>query len=203
MLVAAEKFLQRRSLRQPSPFICPGGDCGGCALGGVLGLTVPELYEKFNTTGLTHAGELDRCLRQALTYGYADRALDFYVDVHGWTKHWPCFGRPAYLASLEWFRVLAMAIDAGYYGLAEVSYDRAGGPDTNHWIALCGYRTEGSVSGKTITGEVLMSCSVKGEEWIEARHFLQTMGGYAARWVRPLSVQTSAAVESRGDGGSR
>lgn len=187
MLVASQKVLDRRALRQPTPFLCEGGDCGGCSLGGVLGLSVAEVYERFSTKGLTHAGELDRCLRVALGAGLADRAMDFYVDVHGWTKAWPCFGRPAYLASLEWFRVLQMAIDAGYYGITEVSYDRNGGPDTNHWIVLCGYRTDGSISGKAITGEVLMSCSVKGEEWIEARQFLQTMGGYAARWVRPVA----------------
>jgi hypothetical protein len=187
MLVPSEKILSRRSLSQPHPHICLGGDCGACSLGGVLGISVPEVYAKFNSTGLTHVSEMDRSLRCALTYGLADRALDFFVDVAGWSNHWPCFGRPAYLASLQWFRVLQMAIDAGYYGVAEVSYERAGGPDTNHWVVLCGYRTRGCVSGETITGDLLMSCSVKGEEWIEAKTFLQTMGGYATRYLRPLN----------------
>lgn len=186
MLIAAQTTLHKRSLKQPTPGICKGGDCGACSIGGVLGISVPEVYERFNSEGITHVGEMDSCLRYSLTLGLSERALDFHVDVAGYSTHWPCFGRPAYLASLQWFRVVQMAIDAGYYGLAEVSFERAGGPDTNHWIVLCGYRTDGCVPDKVITGEVLMSCSVKGEEWIEASQFLKTMGGYATRFVRPI-----------------
>jgi hypothetical protein len=183
VLIASEKILPRRALKQPSPEICPGGDCGACSLGGVLGLSVSDLYAKFSCKGLTHGGEMDRCLRCALTYGMANRAWDFFVEPGGW--HLKAFGSPAYLASLQWFRLVQMAIDGDYYGLAEVAHDRGGGPETNHWIAICGYRTNGAEGGGVITGEVLISCSVRGEEWMEARQFLKTMGGFATRFVRP------------------
>lgn len=183
---AGEIVLPRRSRPQPHPELRKGGDCGGCALGGALGLEVAEVYKAFDTEGITNGHEMARCLRCAAMYGHADRILDVHAE---WDYRTGCdaFGHPAYFQYLPWFNYIRMAIDAGYYGVAMVNYEGTGEPETNHWILVCGARTEGTVSGKTITGEVLVSCSVRGEKWYEARHFLKQMGGYDTLLVRPKS----------------
>lgn len=181
---AGELVLPRRARHQPSSIICTGGDCGACALGGALELEVPAVYARFSSRGITNRHEMARCLRCASSYGLADRAIDTPAE-------WPAnrymfsFGSPASHEALCWFNYTRMAIDAGYYGVAMVDSDRNGGPDTNHWVLICGARTEGAVTGKPLTGDVLLSCSMQGERWIEARELLRTMGGYDALFVRP------------------
>lgn len=142
------------------------------------------MYARFSSEGITNRYEMARCLRCASSYGLADRVIDTPAE-------WPSnrymfsFGSPAVHEALCWFNYTRMAIDAGYYGVAMVDYERNGGPETNHWVLICGARTEGSVTGKALTGDVLLSCSVQGERWIEARELLRTMGGYDALFVRP------------------
>lgn len=183
--IAGEVTLSRRALAQPHPIICVGGDCGACALGGALDLDVPTVYERLSSTGITNAGEMSRCLRCAVSYGFADRILDEPAE---WPsrRYMRSFGFPAVHEYLCWFNQVRLAIDAGYYGVAMVDQSETGGPDTNHWVLLAGARTKGSVTNQVLTGEVLISCSVKGERWIEARSFLRTMGGYDALFVRPI-----------------
>jgi hypothetical protein len=184
---AGEIVLTRRAVPQPSPHIAVGGDCGACCLGGALGLTVPEVYERFDSKGLFHYGEMGRCLRCAVMYGLADRITDVHAQ---WlTNHYLySFGLPAHHEYVPWFNHIRMAIDAGYYGVAEIDFAGNCGPDTNHWILICGARTEGSVVNKIITGEVLISCSVQGERWVEAKDFLKRFGGYNVLFVRPTNV---------------
>lgn len=95
------------------------------------------------------------------------------------------FGQPGHFAYVAWFNYIRMAIDAGYYGVAMVNYAGTGEPETNHWLLICGARTEGAVHRGPITGEILTSCSVRGDKWYEAREFLKNMGGYDALLIRP------------------
>lgn len=185
MGAAGEVVLPCRAHKQPSPYICIGGDCGACSLGGVLGLAVPDLYSRWGSKGITNRTEMGRCLRCASSDGLASRMIDTPAQ---WpdARYLDSFGSPAVHEALPWFQYVRMAVDAGYYGVTEVDYDAHGGPETNHWVLICGARTNGAENGKALTGEVLISCSVKGERWIEAREFLRTMGGYAALFVRPL-----------------
>lgn len=186
MGAAGELVLPRRARRQPSPWICKGGDCGACALGGALDLDVADLYSRFSSEGITNRGEMGRCIRCASSYGFADRIIDTPAE-------WPAcrymhsFGSPAVHEGLCWFNHVRMAIDAGYYGVAMVDFEQKGGPETNHWVLIAGARTKGSVVGEVLTGDVLITCSVTGERWIEAREFLRTMGGYDALFVRPVA----------------
>jgi hypothetical protein len=178
-----EVILPRRSLIQPRPEIHKGGDCGACCLGGALGIQVADVYSRFDSQGITHSGEMARCLRCSI-HELADRMLDIPAE-------WPSnryihsFGSPAVHEALPWFNHVRMAIDAGYYGLATVDYSGNGGPDTNHWVLICGAKTEGSPVGKLITGDILASCSVNGDKWYESRDFLSRMGGFNTLFVRP------------------
>lgn len=182
MGAAGEVVLPRRAHTQPSPIIHQPGDCGACALGGALGISIAEVYTLFGSEGITGHSEMARCARCASTQGLADRIIDEPAE-------WPraqylrSFGYPARHQHLPWFQYVRMAIDAGYYGLACVDMEATGGPDTNHWLLICGARTE--ARGR-MTGEVLTSCSVRGERWIEAREFLRDWGGYDVLFVRPM-----------------
>lgn len=194
MIGAAGKVvLPRRVQPQPTPDIHPGGDCGACVIGGALGISVPEVYRRFQSTGVTSHYEMRRLLRCSVSEGLADRIIEEPCEWDSHGQHWRSFGLPAFMQSLPWFNQVRMAIDAGYYGLAQVDFSRRGltGPtlDTDHWVLLCGARTEGSVCGKTLTGEVLVSCSARSsagrDEWVEARDFLTHRGGYDVLFVRP------------------
>lgn len=180
---AGEIVLPRRARLQPRPEIHQGGDCGACVLGGVLDLEVAEIYRRFDSKGLTHLGEMQRCLRCAASDGIADRIVENYCTWRTYMRE--SFGHPAFFNYLDWFNYVRMAIDAGYYGLAEVDMHGDVYPDTNHWILICGARTKGCVMGETLTGEILVSCSVSGERWWEAREFLKTKGGFCTLFARP------------------
>lgn len=188
---AGEVVLPRRSVLQPHPEIHKGGDCGACALAGALGISAAEVYARFDSQGITNKHEMARCLRCASSAGLADRVIDTHAE---WPAgHWASsFGHHAVLEYLSWFTHVRMAIDAGYYGVAMVNYDGARVIDefeTNHWVLICGARTEGAVSGKTITGEVLLSCSAgRLNGWFEARDVLKRLGAYDVLFVRPAQV---------------
>lgn len=181
---AGELVLPRRARKQPQPLICNGGDCGACSLGGALDIDVPALYERFSSTGITNRGEMARCLRCAVSYGLADRIIDTPAEWPA-NRYMHSFGSPASHEAQPWFNQVRMAIDAGYYGVTMVDYEMQGGPDTNHWNMIAGARTKGSVLNEALSGEILLSCSVRGERWIDAREFLRTMGGYDVLFVRP------------------
>ena len=188
---AGEATLPRRAVHQPQPHIYPQGDCGACSLGGAIGLTVPEVYARFEPRGggITNGGEMERCLRCCVSYGLADRMLDCPAEFPN-ARYLSAFGSPAIHEYTQWFNYVRMAIDAGYYGIANVDYDGNGGPDTNHWVLICGARTEGAIVGKMLTGEILVSCPASGERWQEARDFLKRMGGYDIRFVRPIEARS-------------
>lgn len=185
MGLPGELVLPRRSLKQPGPYICVGGDCGACALGGALGFAdVPAVYAEFDTKGMTNRTEMGRCIRVASSHKLADRIIDTPAEWPA-ARYMDSFGYPAWQEALPWFQSVRMAIDAGYYGITEVDYDGHSGPETNHWVLIAGARTKGAVSNEVMTGEVLISCSVHGEGWYEARDFLKRFGGYCVLFVRP------------------
>jgi hypothetical protein len=183
-----ELVLDRRALRQPQPEIHKGGDCGACSLGGALGIAVQEVYRLFTSDGITQTGEMARCLRCAAIEKLADRIIDEHAE-WPYARYFRSFGHPSRFESLQWFNYVRMAVDAGYYGLAKIDFARNGGPDTNHWVLICGARTLGIETDKTLTGDVLLSCSVTGESWVEAAQFLEKCGGYDILFVRPIGAR--------------
>lgn len=192
-----ERILQRRVIRQPSLGIVPGGDCGACVLGGALGISVERVYDELQEKrhSISH-GEMSRLLRVACMHDLADRCIDepaewrsSYTRLHG------AFGHGAHLEAMPWFAYVRMAIEAGYYGIAQVDFARnageaKGGPD--HWVLICGARYV-SIPPAKVPGayhtehKILVSCSagnVDGE-WVEAWDFLRHRGGYNLLFVRP------------------
>ncbi len=185
---AGETVLPRRAVPQPHPHVVKNGDCGACVLGGALGLPVEEVYDRLKSgRECINRGEMARMLRVACHEGIADRMIEAPAEWPSYQHFGQPFGRLAYLQSLDWFNYVRMAIDAGYYGLAEVNLSYSVPHETDHWVLICGARTEGGVVGKKLTGEVLVSCSARNPsgEWVEAREFLKERGGFNLLFVRP------------------
>lgn len=195
-------ILPRRVLPQPKPAISPGGDCAACSLGGLLGfLSVQEVYEKFSSglaRGTTWSEARDR-LYEAKAEGLIDRLV---TDVPVWPPEWQAkmtWGLPGWSMSLEWFAYMTMAFDAGYYGLTSISHKGLGPvTHTDHSVLLCGVRereepviVEGKKLANKIIQELLVSCSSKGDYWVEVNEFLERSGGFNVLLARPVSQKES------------
>ncbi len=188
MTTPAEILLPRRSLPQPHPFIRHNGDCGACALGGMLGLSGPEeAYALLPDSQAFGPPEIRRALANAERSGLVDRIVD---DVPMWplsamhATNMP-WGLPGWWCqSGAWFRHVRVAIDAGYYGLAPVSF-AAGGARSHidHIVLICGAR-----EAERGRGEIAVSCSARGGavEWVGAHEFLRDRGGFNVLLARPV-----------------
>lgn len=171
-----EVVLPLRVVPQPQPHLNPGGDCSACVLAGLLGVGVEEVYVKFGDgapKGLTYYCRM-RILERAQSAGLVDR-LVFAVPL------WPSamdgflpFGHSGHLAAREWFNYVRMAVDAGYYGVASVQFEKTGAgfvapPETNHAVLLCGVRERvvPTEYGHRVDSEVLVSCSSKSSPDLE------------------------------------
>jgi hypothetical protein len=177
---------------QPVPHLNPGGDCGACVLAGLLGLEPAQVYERLCAGKVESIGypEMQRLLRAHPEL--FDRAV--WEAPLGWPVYdiQRAFGAPAHLQGSAWFAYVRMAIDAGYYGIANVDFRRGGttgyGPD--HWVLICGARLRPPPPGESgrVWQEVLVSCSAKSspdEEWVDAHDFLRERGGFNLLLARP------------------
>lgn len=204
-----EVVLPRRVKPQPTPDIVNGGDCGACVYGGLFDMPIERVYDEYREKRTSiDFWEMARMLRVAESQGLADRIIDQPIrptSGHGFTGGFAAFGSPAFMASHEWHRVVQMAIDAGYYGVCEVDYDRKGidGTGTNHWVLICGsrigikwtYKDHGGTLGVVGSGEcimdVLVSCSARAtggrDEWVNATEFLRYRGGFNMLFARPVA----------------
>lgn len=194
-----EVVLSHRVHRQPSPALHPGGDCGACVLGGLLGLDPAETYTRY---GEKHIPDTITwwAMRDALYLAQSDQRLDRIVTQ---TPCWPwectpgimAFGPLSTMQSQAWWSYLRMALDAGYYGLTHVDHSRRGshGPGPNHWVMLCGMRVNepeippGAV-GVRIRQEVLVSCSASNPEgeWVDLHDLLRERGAWEMYLARPV-----------------
>jgi hypothetical protein len=183
-------ILPRRAHSQPSPGIVPGGDCGACVLGGALGLSVPETYERFIVSRFGKpqsfcTENMTDALGRAVREGLADRAVT-HAPVWPVDGKWMPWGLNGRNQRQPWAVYLHMALDAGYYGIAEVSMAGAGldAPGPDHWVMLCGIRPD---PGGSMIEEILVSCSARHPEgrWICSREFLIKHGGFNVQFVRP------------------
>ena len=184
---------------QPQPHLAEGGDCAACVLGGLLGLEVPEVYDQILDGKLeaTSRPEWEEMLQNAEQEGTVSRVI---LDVPFWNfpTYYGAFGPSGYLNFPEWFRYVRMALEAGYYGVASVVYDKTGAsgeipPATDHVILICGAREvevpHPTLPSSTIQNEVLISCSAKSspdEEWVNTKQFLVERGGYNIMLVKPV-----------------
>lgn len=201
IVVREEIVLPRRVVPQPQPFITKGGDCGACVLGGLLGLTVGEVYDRTRPEDRSFCRPIfESLLMIAKIEGLLDRLI---LDVPIWfqRKATMSFGLQGHMAFTEWFSYVRMAIEAGYYGICEVSFDQEGPqgkypPETDHVVLICGVR-EVQIPLETMKGcsrtdcEILVSCSARSspdEEWVEVQSFLSNRGGYNIMLARPAGA---------------
>lgn len=189
--VVDQVILPRRVVPQPTPNIFPAGDCGACVFGGLVAISPAEVYRRFHDDKRSSLSWFE--MRSALHQ--ADGELLDRINVDPPMLWPPChesqltFGMPALNQALGWFSFARMAIDAGYYGLAEVDYAKTGrAPD--HWVLLCGHREVWPArnEGGPIHPQLLVSCSARSspdEEWVNVHDFLEKRGGFHAFWARP------------------
>jgi hypothetical protein len=157
---------------------------------------VQEVYERVVTgederrRGLTWPG-MQRALSEAASQDLVDRVIN---DVPSWPAYpgHMVHGSPGWLTSTAWFRYVAMALDAGYYGLLGESSDGAGPlKETDHWVLLVGARATwkpAAVAGaRSLCTEILTSCSRRGENWFEAAEYLKRRGGFNVLLARPTA----------------
>lgn len=185
--------LTRRVCPQPVPHLNPGGDCGACVLAGLLEWSIPDVYQRLLGGAVEPVNRDD--MRRALWSGYSLGLVDRIADDAPlcWEVYDPhrTFGSPAHLQGGPWFAYVRMALDAGYYGLAEVDHRRGGplGQGKDHWVLICGAReVPPPPPGGAVAQDVLVSCSSKStpdEEWVDARAFLRDRGGFNLLLARP------------------
>lgn len=197
--------LPRRVTPQPTPGIVPGGDCGACVLSGLLGISVERVYDDLcEARESIHYAEMSRVMRSVTSNGLAVASIDepaLWLPF-GTASGMYSFGIQARDCAMAWFRYVRMALEAGYYGIAKVDYDRnvasQRGRETNHWVAIVGARAawkdHPTVAGARVgVGEVLVSCSARSsadEEWVDRNDFLRERGGLDLLFVKPAEVRT-------------
>jgi hypothetical protein len=193
-----EIVLPRRVVHQPDPGIAPGGDCGACALGGLLGIAAAEAYRYGRKREGVELGTLTDwyAMKKAVIAAGVEGMFDRHVTA---VPVWPSsffeltmtFGPD--VAVQEWWDYFVMALDAGYYGFAQVDFKRRGrddGPGSDHWVLLVGARQISPAGPGLVRQEVLVSCSAKSspdEEWVGMQDFLKWRGGYNLILARPAA----------------
>lgn len=187
-----EVVLPRRVLRQPVPSLVPGGDCGACVLAGLTGrASVQDVYDARSKGEPKPISYWD--MRQALIEDVPERLDRTCTNVAFWVSdsfvEISPFGFPATCQAQAWFAYVRMAIDAGYYAVANVASTR-NGKDTDHWVLICGVRELYPAGSGIVRQELLVSCSsvsTPDEEWVGLHEVLGQRGGFNALLARPSS----------------
>jgi hypothetical protein len=188
-----EVVLPKRVVPQPQPPLNAEGDCGSCALAGLLGITVEEVYERKGEVKPFCWLTLLKLVGEAYWNGELDRLVEA-------VPYWPNpdslrgFGDPSWLSNLEWFAYVRMGLDAGYYGLMNYNMDGIGPFGmADHFVLVVGARdhevpnphSEGST---LILHELLISDSstrTPDEQWMDHLRLLRNHGGYNVMLARP------------------
>ncbi len=167
----------------------PRGDCAGCCFAGLTGWPIERVYaEIYDRQDAPSNPFIRRYLHAALAAGALDRLAD---ETPIWmaeeSQMW--WGMPARTMALGWWQRVRMAIDAGYYGLAEVCFAKTADAPTDHVVLICGAREIYPPAGEcgAIREEILVSCSATHPEgrWVSVRDFLREWGGFNLFLARP------------------
>lgn len=184
--------LPRRALKQPSPAIVEGGDCGACALAGVTGLSIEQIYDDYSgKREAFHKISMEQTLDELKRHEILDRVITDTPIWFDW-RTLGMWGMPSWNMANQWFNYIVMAIDAGYYGIAHIDYDQKGPmASSDHIVVICGARQRlqpiKNSPGAKITQEILISCSGSSPngEWKELNNYLSTSGGFDCSLIRP------------------
>lgn len=206
--------VDRHSARQPSPSLNSGGDCGLCCISGVLGHGtefVREAYRlAYDSPDTIRALSLP-CMTKALSnlhhqHGLIEDLADYPVQPRvGFGRGVSPWGYPGDQLFNEWLHQLRTHLEAGYVGVTEILFS-GGGRTTadfkyrgsDHWVLLIGaksvYWEKRDEQGKFQFGGwdkyVKVSCSVKGDYWVDIQDFLTQYGGFHVLFVRPVPMPT-------------
>lgn len=194
-------LLPRRVVHQPTPEVHPGGDCGACVLAGLLGMSVPDVYDKIQrpmTTGWQGPASFSRKgivngLEYARQEGLVEDVLSETPRWHQKWDEWSEWGDPGWVQSGPWRSYVRLGMQAGYYAVANVRFDKDGPlkGNSDHWVLLCGARTRWrAFDGERCVGDhqFLVSCSARStpdEEWVEPLDFLRQRGGFNVVLIKP------------------
>jgi len=201
-MAADNLCLPLRVVKQPSPAVYSGGDCGACVIAGLVGCAIEEAYG-FQDPDMRAKGAKDR----PTPFGWRDMAHTLKWRTRGIAEviadipMWPhniheanqAFGYPSWQQNLQWLAYVRMALRAGFYGVCSVSHDGAGPlNDHDHWVMVCGAREsvhpiESMPGASRVDQELLISCSASAPDgkWIDHLVFLKEHGGYNIILVRP------------------
>lgn len=189
--------LPKRAVPNPSPRLFKDGDCGACVLAGLFDMKVDHVYASRRDGKVSPFSY--QCMRDFLFDRQSLSKIDrFILEIPHWDypQSLMPFGNVSWLNSTAWFNYVRMGIDAGYYGIAFVRYDKKGTTHpiiSDHIVLVCGVRdrcvTIPELKGASVINhEILISCSAKNtdnEEWVVASDFLRDRGGYNIILVRP------------------
>jgi hypothetical protein len=161
----------------------------------LTGKDVPQVYADLRDGKVDSIGfvEMQHVLRQFDAEYWSGYLDEYPLSWSGLFNPWLAFGLQARHQQLSWFKYVQMAMEAGYYGLANVDFHRKGasGQGPNHWVLLCGFQTvrvEFPGGGARMDNQVLVSCSATSspdEEWVNVGDFLTNRGGFNLLLVRP------------------
>lgn len=186
MPIRHEIILPKRVVPQPTPSIYPNGDCGACVLGGLLSMTVPEVYKHFEVD-IPKEHISYEVMRRALYDKKFDRKVIHHPEWPESIQSMRTYGNPSWGQAMEWYEYLRMGLDAGYYVIANVDYSKQGeAPD--HWVLIVGAHEIYPEEQGAIREQVLVSCSARSspdEEWVDIRDFLRQRGGFNVFLARP------------------
>lgn len=184
--------LPRRVISQPKPALHTGGDCSACVLGGLLGMaTVDEVYAHFHGGTPTTFSRWE--MQAAVEQAWQDELLlGIITDTPSWgvVPRAGIWGNPGSGQADKWYAYVHLAIEAGYYGIASVVYEKTGPPaDSNHMVLICGAR-ETAVpvnGGERLDQQILVSCSAAhpGGKWVGVIEFLEKWGGFCVILAKP------------------
>lgn len=159
--------LPRRPIKQPTPCLNSGGDCGALCLAGLLQLPDAESAYRLHRAGDYYGGtpipQISSFSRQSMVRTletltsdtgarggldvpiFLDHVIsDTPIWPFGYAKHDLSFGMRA---QFEWRDHARALLNGGYYGIAQVKH---GGYSldtplrdfgtTDHWVMICGWR---------------------------------------------------------------
>ena len=189
--------LPRRVVKQPTPELFEGGDCGACVLAGLLNLSVEEVYAKLHKAGKPTPFSFDAMVEALRRAKYNLHLIDRFITR---TPTWPvwdamrAWGDSSWHQQMDWRDWLQMAFDAGYYAIAEVRHTHE--PmvfQTDHWVLYAGLRTKwDSPERRHGAFEMLVSDSARTkpqEAWFDVGTHLKERGGFSVLLARPRANQ--------------
>ena len=164
--------------------VMDGGDCGYCCLAGILGVSIERAYEVVEMRMLE--GWKSRQNMNVWRWKLLLRSFGLddseYRPEHNYYKTGAI---PLPWDNLNWIDGVRDIIKVGCVLVVSIRFNGCVSPeprkgrDTDHNVLITGYREECGVPGaRRLERSIRVSCSVRGDWWIDWEGFLYWHGGY-------------------------